>query len=78
MVNGNPNKSPQSTFVVMGYDSVAQLATIEPCKLYLKFTRISRWEKNMAFCAGYVFDPQTSKIVMQAIDLRYQEFKTAT
>ncbi|KAJ4287151.1 Non-reducing polyketide synthase curS2 [Kalmusia sp. IMI 367209] len=78
MVNGNPNKSPQSTFVVMGYDSVEQLAAIEPGKQYLTYTRISRWEKNTAYCAGYVFDPQTSKIVMQAVDLRYQEFKTAT
>ena len=78
MVNGNPSKSPQSTFVVMGYDSVEQLATIEPGKQYLTYTRISRWEKDTAFCAGYVFDPQTFKIVMQAVDLRYQEFKTAT
>jgi iterative type I PKS product template protein len=78
MVNGNPSKSPQSTFVVMGYDSVEQLAAIEPGKQYLTYTRISRWEKDTAFCAGYVFDPQTSKIVMQAVDLRYQEFKTAT
>ena len=78
MVNGNPNKSPQSTFVVMGYDSVEQLAAVEPGKQYLTYTRITRWEKDTAFCAGYVFDPQTSKIVMQAVDLRYQEFKTAT
>lgn len=78
MVNGNPSKSPQSTFVVMGYDSVEQLATVEPGKQYLTYTRISRWEKDTAFCAGYVFDPQTSKIVMQAVDLRYQEFKTTT
>lgn len=78
MVNGNPNKSPQSTFVVMGYDSVEQLAPVEPGKLYLTYTRISRWERGTAFCAAYVFDPQTHKVVMQAIDLRYQEFKTAT
>lgn len=78
MVNGNPKKSPQSTFVVMGYDSVEQFIAIEPGKRYLTYTRISRWEKDTAFCAGYVFDPQTSKIVMQAVDLRYQEFKTAT
>lgn len=76
MVNGNPSKSPQSTFVVMGYDTVEQLATVEPGKQYLTYTRISRWENGTAFCAAYVFDPQTYKIVMQAIDLRYQEFKT--
>ena len=78
MVNGNPSKSPQSTFVVMGYDSFEQLATVEPGKHYLTYTRISRWEKDTAFCAGYVFDSETSKIVMQAVDLRYQKFKTAT
>jgi iterative type I PKS product template protein len=78
MVNGNPSKSPQTTFVVMGYDTVEQLAAVEPGRQYLTYTRISRWEKDTAFCAGYVFDPQTSKIVMQAVDLRYQEFKTAT
>jgi iterative type I PKS product template protein len=78
MVNGNPNKSPQSTFVVMGYDSVEQLAPVEPGKQYLTYTRISRWEKDTAFCAAYVFDMETSNIVMHAVDLRYQEFKTAT
>lgn len=78
MVNGNPNKSPQSTFVVMGYESVEQLAAVEPGKQYLTYTRISRWEKDTAFCAAYVFDAETSKIVMHAVDLRYQEFKTAT
>lgn len=77
MVNGNPSKSPQSTFVVMGYDSVEQLAPVVPGKQYLTYTRISRWENGTAFCAAYVFDPQTFNIVMQAIDLRYQEFKTA-
>lgn len=78
MVNGNPAKPAQSTFVVMGYESVEQLAPVEPGRQYLTYTRISRWEKDTAFCAGYVFDPVTSKIVMQAVDLRYQEFKTAT
>lgn len=77
MVNGNPIKSPQSTFVVMGYDSVEQLAPVVPGEQYLTYTRISRWENGTAFCAAYVFDPQTFNIVMQAIDLRYQEFKTA-
>ncbi|KAG8527707.1 Type I Iterative PKS [Bacidia gigantensis] len=78
MVNGNPSKSPDSTFAVMGYDFVEQLAAVEPGKQYITYTRISRWEKDTAFCAAYVFNPQTSKIVMQAVDLRYQEFKTAT
>lgn len=78
MVNGNPAKPAGSTFVVMGYDSVEQLAPVEPGRQYLTYTRISRWEKDTAFCAGYVFDPATGKIVMQAVDLRYQEFKTAT
>jgi iterative type I PKS product template protein len=77
MVNGNPSKSPQSTFVVMGYESVEQLAAVEPGKQYLTYTRISRWEKDTAFCAAYVFDTETSKIVMHAVDLRYQEFKTS-
>jgi len=78
MVNGNPRKSTQSTFVVMGYDTFEQLAIVEPGKQYLTYTRISRWENDTAFCAGYVFDPETSRIVMQAVDLRYQKFKTAT
>jgi iterative type I PKS product template protein len=78
MVNGNPAKPASSTFVVMGYESVEQLAPVEPGRQYLTYTRVSRWDKDTAFCAGYVFDPVTSKIVMQAVDLRYQEFKTAT
>ena len=77
MVNGNPAKPPQSTFVVMGYEYVEQFAAVQPGKQYQTYTRISRWENDTAFCAAYVFDPQTSKIVMHAVDLRYQEFKTA-
>lgn len=78
MVNGNPNTPPQLTYALMGYDSIEQLSPVEPNKEYLTYTRISRWEGTMAFCAAYVFDPETSKIVMQAIDLRYQQFKRAT
>ncbi|KAI9658366.1 MAG: Type I Iterative PKS [Bathelium mastoideum] len=78
MVNGNPNPPAQFTYAVMGYDCVEELAPIEPDKEYLTYTRISRWEGTTAFCAAYVFDAQTSRIVMQAIDLRYQQFKKTT
>ena len=75
MVNGNPNTPPELTYALMGYESIEQLTPVEPDKEYLTYTRISRWEGTTAFCAAYVFDPQTSRIVMQAIDLRYQQFK---
>ena len=78
MVNGNPNTPPQLTYALMGYDSIEQLAPIEADKEYLTYTRISRWEGTTAFCTAYVFDPQTSKIVMQAIDLHYKQFKRTT
>ncbi len=78
MVNGNPNTPPQLTYALMGYDSIEQLVPIEPDKEYLTYTRISRWEGTTAFCAAYVFDPQTSSIVMQAVDLCYQQFKRTT
>ena len=78
MVNGNPSTPPQLTYALMGYDSIEQLAPIEPDKEYLTYTRISRWEETTALCAAYVFDPQTSRIVMQALDLRYQQFKRTT
>ena len=78
MVNGNPNTPPQLTYALMGYDSIEQLVLIEPDKEYMTYTRISRWEGTTAFCTAYVFDPQTSRIVMQAVDLRYQQFKRAT
>ncbi|KAI9695808.1 MAG: polyketide synthase pks13 [Bogoriella megaspora] len=78
MVNGNPNTPPQLTYALMGYESIEQLAPIEPDKEYLTYTRISRWEGTTAFCAAYVFNPQTSRIVMQAVDLRYQQLKKTT
>nr|AOO87091.1 polyketide synthase [Alternaria alternantherae] len=78
MVNGNPNTPQELTYALMGYDSIEQLAPIQPDKEYLTYTRISRWEGTTAFCAAYVFDPQTSRIVMQALDLRYQQFKRTT
>ncbi|KAL2401278.1 Non-reducing polyketide synthase curS2 [Exophiala dermatitidis] len=73
MVNGNPNKSSRTTFIVMGFKSVEQTIDFEPGKTYLTYTRVNRWEKDTAFCDAYVFDHGASKLVMQCIDLRYQE-----
>jgi iterative type I PKS product template protein len=78
MVNGNPNKSPRTTFIVMGFESVEQTATLEPGKQYLTYTRISRWENDTAYCDAFVFDPESSKLIMQCVDLRYQELPRAT
>ena len=78
MVNGNPSTPQELTYALMGYDSIEQLAPIQSDKEYLTYTRISRWEGTTAFCAAYVFDPQTSRIVMKAVDLRYQQFKRTT
>ncbi|OQV03524.1 polyketide product template domain-containing protein isoform 2 [Cladophialophora immunda] len=73
MVNGNPNKSSRTTFIVMGFESVEQTIDFECGKTYLTYTRINRWEKDTAFCDAYVFDYETSRLVMQCINLRYQE-----
>lgn len=78
MVQGNPAKNPRTTFVVMGFDSVEQTADFEPGKEYLTYTRINRWEENTAFCDAYVFDPVSSKLLMQCRDLRYRELPRAT
>lgn len=78
MVNGNPNRSPHTTFIVMGFESTQQTVTFEPGKKYLAYTRISRWEKDTAYCDAYVFDPDSSRMVMQCINLRYQELPRAT
>jgi iterative type I PKS product template protein len=78
MVNGNPNTPQPLTYALMGYDSIEQLAPVEADKEYLTYTHISRWEGTTAFCSAYVFDAQTWKIVMLAIDLRYQQFKRTT
>ncbi|KAI1771029.1 non-reducing polyketide synthase [Hypoxylon cercidicola] len=73
MVNGNPNSNPRTTFIVMGFGGVEQTVDFEPGKEYLTYTRISRWEGRTAFCDAYVFDAESSKLVMQCYDLRYQE-----
>ncbi|KAK2758262.1 polyketide synthase pks13 [Arachnomyces sp. PD_36] len=78
MVNGNPGKSPQTTFIVMGFDSVEQTAPLVPGKKYLTYTRISRWVKDTAYCDAIVFDPETSRIVLQCVNLRYQELPRST
>jgi iterative type I PKS product template protein len=78
MVNGNPNTPSDLTYALMGYEIIEQLAPIEPNKGYMTYTRITRWEGTTAFCIAYVFDPQNWTIVMQAVDLRYQQFKRAT
>lgn len=78
MVNGNPSKSPQTTFIVMGFERVEQTAPLEPGKQYLTYTRISKWVKDTAYCDAVVFDPETSRIIFQCINLRYQELPRAT
>ncbi|KAK2786783.1 polyketide synthase pks13 [Onygenales sp. PD_12] len=78
MVNGNPSKSPQTTFIVMGFESVEQTAPLVPGKQYLTYTRISKWVKDTAYCDAIVFDPETSRIILQCINLRYQELPRAT
>ncbi|KAF8850827.1 conidial yellow pigment biosynthesis polyketide synthase [Acephala macrosclerotiorum] len=78
LVNGNPNRSPNTTFIVMGFESVEQTVTLEPGKEYLTYARISRWEKNVAYCDVFVFDPNSSRMVMQCINLRYQELARTT
>ncbi|PKX89227.1 type I polyketide synthase [Aspergillus novofumigatus IBT 16806] len=78
MVNGNPSKSPQKTFIVMGFESVEQTVPLVPGKQYLAYTRISKWVKDTAYCNAVVFDPETSSIVLQCIDIRYQELPKAT
>ncbi|MCJ1312673.1 polyketide synthase pks13 [Agyrium rufum] len=78
MVNGNPKRSPHTTFIVMGFESTQQTVAFVAGKTYLTYTRISRWEKDTAFCDAFVFDPESSKLVMQCINLRYTELPRAT
>ncbi|KAJ6133989.1 conidial yellow pigment biosynthesis polyketide synthase [Penicillium sp. IBT 18751x] len=78
MVNGNPSKSTQKTFVVMGFESVELTVSLVPGKQYLAYTRISKWVKDTAYCDAVVFDPETSKIILQCTNLRYQELPRAT
>ena len=78
MVNGNPSKSPKTTFIVMGFASVEQTAPLIPGKQYMTYTRISKWVKDTAYCDAIVFDPESSKIVLQCVDIRYQELPRAT
>ena len=78
MVNGNPDRSPQTTFIVMGFESSQQTVSFEPGKRYYVYTRISRWEKDIAYCDAFVFDPDSASLVMQCINLRYQELPRTT
>ncbi len=65
MVNGNPNRSPYTTFIVMGFESVEQTVIFKLEKQYLTYTRILRWEKDTAYCDAFVFDFVSSRMVMQ-------------
>ncbi|KAJ6190544.1 conidial yellow pigment biosynthesis polyketide synthase [Penicillium mononematosum] len=78
MVNGNPSKSPQKTFIVMGFESVELTVSLVPGKQYVAYTRISRWVKDTAYCDAVVFDPETSNIILQCTNLRYQELPRVT
>lgn len=78
MVNGNPNKSPEVTFIVMGFDSVEQTVDFKPGKLYLTYTRIVRWDNDTAYCDAFIFDHDSSRMVMQLTNLRYQMLPRAT
>ncbi|KAL4948626.1 conidial yellow pigment biosynthesis polyketide synthase [Aspergillus filifer] len=80
MVNGNPGKSSQKTFVVMGFESVEQTVPLVPGAQYMVYTRISKWVKDTAYCDAVVFERGTGsdRIVLQCVDIRYQELPRAT
>ncbi|KAL4960754.1 uncharacterized protein BDV14DRAFT_181842 [Aspergillus stella-maris] len=80
MVNGNPGKSSQKTFVVMGFESVELTVPLVPGAQYMIYTRISKWFKDTAYCDAVVFERGTgaSRIVLQCVDIRYQELPRAT
>jgi iterative type I PKS product template protein len=78
MVNGNPSKPSRTTFIVMGFESVEQTVVLVPGKQYLTYTRVTKWVKDTAYCDAIVFDPVSSKIVLQCVNLRYQELPKAT
>ncbi|KAG8156824.1 hypothetical protein KVR01_013237 [Diaporthe batatas] len=73
MVNGNPQSDPRTTFIVMGFDGVEQTVDFEAGRKYMVYTRINNWKDNTAYCDAYVFDSESSKMVMQCSNLRYQE-----
>ncbi|KAK7931568.1 hypothetical protein PG985_002280 [Apiospora marii] len=78
LVNGNPGKSPQTTFIVMGFGSTQSTAVLQPGRHYWTYVRVARWEGDTAYCDAFVFDAETSRLVMQCRDLRYQELPRAT
>jgi len=77
MVNGNPSRSPNTTYIVMGFETSEQTVPFESGQKYLVYTRISRWEQDTAFCDVFAFHADSSKMVMQCINLRYQELPRA-
>ncbi|KAK8134346.1 hypothetical protein PG984_006358 [Apiospora sp. TS-2023a] len=78
LVNGNPNKSPQTTFIVMGFGSTQSTAALQPGRHYWTYVRVARWDGDTAYCDAFVFDAETSRLVTQCRDLRYQELPRAT
>ncbi|KAK7977952.1 hypothetical protein PG988_005442 [Apiospora saccharicola] len=80
LVNGNPGKSPQTTFIVVGFGSTQSTAALQPGRHNWTYVRVARWDGDgdTAYCDAFVFDAETSRLVMQCRDLRYQELPRAT
>lgn len=58
MVNGNPQKSSRTTFIVMGFESIKQTVEFEPGKKYLTYTCQSMGKRDSLlrrFCFRHRF-----------------------
>lgn len=78
VVNGDPERvSRDSTFMMDTYESFDQTASLEAGRSYFTYARISRREKDTAYCDVYVFDDE-DKMVIECSNLRFHEVGNAT
>ncbi|KAI9717847.1 MAG: polyketide synthase pks13 [Chrysothrix sp. TS-e1954] len=71
VVNGNPKRPRNITFMMASFESYEQTAAVSAGKLYFTYVRVTRREKDTIYCDLFVFDE--GKLIIQCSNCIFHE-----
>lgn len=73
IINGNPSRPKNVTFMMASFDSYEQTAEVRPGKPYFTYVRISQREKDTVYCDAFVFDEE--ELIIHCSNCVFHEVK---
>jgi iterative type I PKS product template protein len=73
LINGNPGRPKNVTFMLSSFDSYEQIGEVCPGKPYFTYVRISQREKDTVYCDAFVFDE--GKLIIHCSNCVFHEVK---